>query len=519
MTLPIDSENWPKPPSELLPGLFETVAMADIMPAKDWADAIPRLPVAEILNIYRTEAPEGSDALAGFVAAHFAVPPEVEETVNTNQGLPLRAHIEALWPVLTREASDQHVGGSLIPLPNRYIVPGGRFREVYYWDSFFTMLGLGQAEADIRRDMIENFAYLIRTFGFIPNANRSYYLSRSQPPFFFKMVELLERDDPVQAYRQYLDELKTEHAFWMAGATYLAPGEAARRVVRMDDGSLLNRYWDDRDTPRDESYRVDVETAAGARGRSASVVYRDIRAAAESGWDISSRWFSRRHRLVSVETVDIVPPDLNAVLFGLELAIASGCGAVGDNVGQQRFMTAAADRKAAISAHLWNGDVGAFTGYDLATHTVVAAPSAASLYPMYFGAANDAQVKATVHLVKRRLLAPGGLLATPNTTGQQWDKPNGWAPVHWIAIKGLAANGETTLAKAIAERWLRTVSDTYRATGKLVEKYNVISDAPGGGGEYPLQDGFGWTNGVTLALLDLYPELARYGDVRPQQTG
>lgn len=155
--------------------------------------------------------------------------------------------------MLTREPQDHIPWSSLLALPQSYIVPGGRFSETYYWDSYFTMLGLAESgREDLLKCMADNFAWMIENYGHIPNGNRTYYLSRSQPPVFALMVELFE-EDGVRGARRYLDHLKMEYAFWMDGAESLIPNQAYRHVVRMPDGSLLNRYWDDRDTPRDES--------------------------------------------------------------------------------------------------------------------------------------------------------------------------------------------------------------------------------------------------------------------------
>jgi alpha,alpha-trehalase len=135
--------------------------------------------------------------------------------------------------------------------------------------------------------MVRNFAHLIDRFGHIPNGNRTYYLSRSQPPFFAAMVNLIAAREGDSVYTRYLPQLASEYAFWMEGEATLSRGAAHRRVVRLHDGTVLNRYWDDRDTPREESYREDVETARAAN-RSSQEVYRNLRAAAESGWDFTS---------------------------------------------------------------------------------------------------------------------------------------------------------------------------------------------------------------------------------------
>ncbi|MCG8442473.1 MAG: alpha,alpha-trehalase TreF [Caulobacterales bacterium] len=503
------------PPSEVYPGLFEEVALSGVIAPKDWVDVTPRIAPADIRAAYAAAAPATTDELARFVDAHFERPASIAEDLGGERSTRTMAeHIHALWPVLQRDAADAAPGGSLLALPHPYIVPGGRFREVYYWDAYFTMVGMGREHDAIKRRMVDNFAHLIATYGFIPNANRTYYLSRSQPPFFFMMVGLLSPGDETAAHLEYLDALRGEYAFWMNGAASLAPGEAHRRAVRLADGSLVNRYWDDRDIPRDESYPQDVETAERSE-RPAPIVFRNLRAAAESGWDFSSRWFTDGESLATVDAISIAPPDLNALLYGLERAIAAACARARDEACAAEHEAAAEARRAAMRAHLWRGDRGVFVDYDVAAGAPRDQVTAAALYPLFFGVASPEEARRTARAVEAALLAPGGLLTTAVETGEQWDAPNGWAPLHWIAVRGLAAYGEEELARAIAERWLATASRTYCETGKMVEKYDVAVARPGGGGEYPLQDGFGWTNGVTLALLALYPDMAGFGEVRP----
>ncbi|MFP5306102.1 MAG: trehalase family glycosidase, partial [Gammaproteobacteria bacterium] len=163
----------------------------------------------------------------------------------------------------------------------------------------------------------------------------------------------------------------------------------------------------------------------------------------------------------------------------------------------------ARQRRAAMHRYLWDEKAGHYVDYHWQRRTSTGKLSAATLYPLFTGAASTAQAARVARVVRAQLLAPGGLATTMLRTGQQWDKPNGWAPLQWIAVSGLARHGEDVLARTIAQRWLRTVEQSFAATGKLVEKYDVDDPGPGGGGEYPLQDGFGWTNGVTRALLDV----------------
>ena len=506
-----------EPPSVLFGDFFETVAMSGLfVDSKQWTDALPKYPPAEIVARAEGLDTDSLQALGDFLNAHFdlnpaapagaAVAPRIEPTrppaTAPGPRLPICAHIEALWPQLTRESTDEAPWSSRLPLPFPYVVPGGRFREVYYWDSYFTMLGLGP---ELRRSMVQNFAHEIRTYGHIPNGNRTYYLSRSQPPFFYGMVGLLAPERPAKAYAEFAEVLRAEHDFWMEDAEQSALDQPVRRVVTMPDGSRLNRYWDARDVPRDESYREDVEAAQEAGDIDRARLYRDIRAAAESGWDFSSRWFADGKSIETTRTTSIVPADLNSLLYGLEQAIAKGCREAGDSECADRYETLASDRRAAMHRYLWNEETGVYDDRLWTEDRLLGHVTAATLYPLFAGLATEAQAARIAEVVREDLFAEGGIVTTTHDTGEQWDAPNGWAPLQWIAVTGLRDYGEPELAETIAERWLALVTNVYAETGKLLEKYNVVNLVPGGGGEYPLQDGFGWTNGVTVGLYRLYP--------------
>ena len=491
----------PQPPEILYGELFSAAAESGALDGNRlMTTGIPREAPAEILSLYRQEKPATPEALRAFVERHFAaVTPPQEQPIA--RGLKLAAHIDALWDMLTRSAETVPANSSLLPLPHAYVVPGGQFVEIYYWDSYFTMLGLAESgRHGLARGMLDDFAYIIDTYGHIPNGNRSYYLSRSQPPFFYKMVELLAGDEPGR----YLPELKAEYAYWMDGAEGLRPGEARRRVVALENGLLLNRYYDDRDTPRDEAYRRDWMLAKNS-GREPAKLYRDIRAGAESGWDFSSRWFADGRTKATIVTAEILPVDLNSLMFGLEKAISEACSRTGDAACAADFEARARRRQAAINSLFWSDRDGYYVDYRWTEHRQIPTLSAATLYPLFVQAASGLQADDVARAVRKTLLQPGGLVTTPVNTGEQWDSPNGWAPLQWIAVDGFRRYGQDQLAGEIARRWLAEVSKAYGETGKLFEKYDVVSDRPGGGGEYPLQDGFGWTNGVTRRLMGLYP--------------
>ena len=490
----------PASPAQVFGDLFETVQRLDLFPdSKTFADADPRRPVAAILTDWAKEATRDADRVRAFVAANFTLP-DTAATPPPADRLPLAEHVTALWPMLTRDPVTPPEGSSLLALPRRHVVPGGRFRELYYWDSYFTMLGLARSgRQDLIEDMIADFGSLLDRYGRIPNGTRTYYLGRSHPPVFYLMASL-SHDRSDAARRQRLEWMRIEHRFWMRGADALAPGEEGARVVRMRDGALLNRYWDDRLTPRDESWREDVALALAAPHRPATQIWRDLRAAAESGWDFSSRWLGDRRTLETIRTTRILPIDLNALLYGLETAIAHEAAALGDAHAAAGFAARAEARRRAIATHLWNDAAGFYADHDLDAGVASDQPTAAMAFALFTGAADPAHA-AHVAAAIERLLAPHGLLTTLEETGQQWDSPNGWAPLQWVAIAGLERYGHDALADRIARGWAGGVAALYETTGQLFEKYDVLGGAIGGGGEYAPETGFGWTNGVVLEIL------------------
>ena len=494
-------------PAHDLGAVYRNVQMSGIFPdSKTFADARPRIAPAEIVAQYDSVRGLAGFDYRGFVERNFELPRAVGEGFQSDRSQTMEAHIRALWPVLTRPPDSADARSSLIPLPNAYVVPGGRFREVYYWDSYFTMLGLVEsARTDLVGHMLDNFAHLIATVGHIPNGNRTYYLGRSQPPFFGAMVGLYARaTDTTQALR-YLDALEAEHAFWMAGAERLSPAQTFRRVVRQPDGGLLNRYWDDLPEPRPESFRQDYELAQTLPATEREAFYRNVRATAESGWDFSSRWMRDPKDLRTLETTELIPVDLNSLLYEAERTIAAlraFRGRPGDSTVADRYSRAAEQRRQALLAAAYDPGSGFF--YDVRWRTgerVADRPTLAAAAPLYFGLATPEQGVRVAARLEREFLKPGGFVTTLIASGQQWDAPNGWPPLEWLAIEGVRRYRRDDLADAARDRWLALNRRTYRATGKMMEKYDVVDlNQRAGGGEYPTQDGFGWTNGVALAL-------------------
>jgi alpha,alpha-trehalase len=485
--------------------LYETVQTSGLFPdSKCFVDCVPLTSAEDILARYEKEKHAAEFDLKTFVQTHFRLPAETDNSyTSTNKSLP--EHLTELWKVLTRKPDEAQ--GTLIPLPNPYIVPGGRFREVYYWDSYFTMLGLQVSKrVDIIENMVNNFAYLIETVGFIPNGNRTYYLGRSQPPFFALMIMLLMEEKGDEILLHYQSSLEKEYAFWMEGADTLSATKTThRRVVRMPDGSVLNRYWDDNDAPRPEAYMEDKQVA-GDSGRNVNEVYRHIRAAAESGWDFSSRWFRDGQKMETIQTTDLIAVDLNCLLYSAEVLLATLYKKNQQPEKSEQMLQQLKQRKKSIQQYCWNKEKGFYFDYQFKDAQLSASYTLAGTFPLFISLADYEQSTKVAKIIEEKFLQPGGLLTTLSTTGQQWDAPNGWAPLQWIAYQGLQqpVYGQKKLAEKIKRNWMQINEKVYATTGKMMEKYNVIdTGSKAGGGEYPNQDGFGWTNGVYLKFLSL----------------
>jgi alpha,alpha-trehalase len=305
-------------------------------------------------------------------------------------------------------------------------------------------------------------------------------------------------------YAEHLPYLLAEYRFWMKGTRKLKTTEykAIYRVAQVAPATYLNRYYDSAATPRPESLREDETTAERSQRIKKDRVYLHLRAAAESGWDFSSRWFLDPHDITTIHTADILPVDLNCLLYQLETTIAACYQSIKNPLLQRKFERLASKRADAIQKFCWDDKAKFFVDYNFHQNLPTGRLTLAAVFPLFSNIATPAQAVHVAERLERDFLRSGGLVTTLINSGEQWDAPNGWAPLQWVAIQGLRNYGFAELANEIKKRWIAVNLAVYTSHYKLVEKYNVEdSNALGGGGEYPLQDGFGWTNGVLAALL------------------
>ncbi|TKS80705.1 Trehalase [Collichthys lucidus] len=422
--------------------------------------------------------------------------------------------IHELWKSLGRkirsDVKDHPELYSQIYTPHPVIVPGGRFRELYYWDSYWVINGLLLSEmTDTAYGMIQNFLYLVNRYGFVPNGGRIYYERRSQPPFLTLMVEsYYQATGDKEFLRAALPALEQEYRFWMQNRSTPVTVNGTEHV--------LNRYHVEVGSPRPESYTDDLELAEGLPEERKEQLWMDLKTGAESGWDFTSRWYidgdgNNNGTLKETRTSQILPVDLNALLCLNEKALALFHRTLGDGDSAALYERAAARRLGAIESVLWDAERGAWFDYNLVTHSKHFEFYPSNLAPVWAQCYSRPEMgeKAVQYLKGSGALHyPNGVPTSLRESGQQWDYPNAWPPLQHMLIDGLSklpSDDAKQLAFDLAQRWIKTNWLAYEKYAAMFEKYDVNGDGkPGGGGEYEVQLGFGWTNGVALQLLDQY---------------
>ncbi|PIA14618.1 glycoside hydrolase [Coemansia reversa NRRL 1564] len=491
-------------------------------------------------------------ALRKFVADNFGEEgselKEVElEELNTNPSFlnkvadPLvRAFghtVNSYWKTLIREQDLSTLCDgcvtSMLKLKYHFVVPGGRFREIYYWDTYFTLEGMLRSGLhDLAKSNIRDLLFLVKNYGFVPNGARLYYLNRSQPPLLTLMVKLYyEHTGDTDFVKEALPLLQREYRYWMDKHSVKVPCPLNR-----NNSLLLNRYIVDTDQPRPEAYSDDYELAHNVSNTDAGIqatVYADMATGAESGWDFSIRWVRdvnapEKQILQTIHTRQVVPVELNAILYQIELALAE-FGSITRMGSPEDYHCAAMRRRQNMEAIFLDKESGLFFDYLLDENRRSPTFTAASLWPYWsFGADMQSPKTNKAFEYLSRVLAnnKGGIPSTLNKSGQQWDWPMAWPPLQYVAMQAALKTQQTQLSVKIAQAFVDSVFCAWYNTGgsipdvllqlpnmtdsgHIFEKFNSFQvGKQGGGGEYTVQAGFGWTNGVLLWALDMFgPQL------------
>ena len=437
----------------------------------------------------------------------------------------------------------------LLYLPNRYVVPGGRFNEMYGWDSYFIVRGLVRDNRiELARGMVENFFFEIEHYGSILNANRTYYLSRSQQPFLTSMilsvynaVQVKGKDDRDWLERAYGYAVR-DHDMWLepelrAGDTGLS------RYFDFGEGPAPESLKDEKDLYRKVvEYFLNHPEQAGGRfeerhpGESRDLgpgtiyalrlcdmprtmesphceelrqlalsrdFYKGDRAMRESGFDISFRFGP-----FGADTHHYAAVCLNSLLYKTELDLAEMSELLGRKTNAESWRQLAAARRAAINRYLWDESRGEFFDYDFTKKTRSSYEYVTTFYPLWVGLATADQAKAVVANLKT-FEQPGGAVMSPYNTGAQWDSPYAWAPAQIILVEGLRRYGFVEDAERIAFKFASMIAENYAKEGYIVEKYNAVTrttDAAVTSGYQINVVGFGWTNAAYLEFLKQLPE-------------
>src|SRR5579884_86362 len=429
------------------------------------------------------------------------------------------AHIELR--VLPADFNDIHEHG-LLYLPRPYVVPGGRFNEMYGWDSFFIQVGLlRDGEIDLARDMAENFTYEIREYGKILNANRTYYLGRSQPPFYTEMLlGVYERTHDRQWLANAVPALEKYYRFWMSDPHLTAEtglsryydvgiGPAPEALADEVDAQGLTHY--DRVKQYYRTHQVpDYDVSQyydRATNQLTPLYYTGDRSVREGGFDPSNRYGP-----FSVDIIHYDPVCLNSLLYLMESQTGQIMSIVGREGDAGVWRHRAQQRAERINRLMWDPQDGLYYDYNFVQRKIRRYPFLSTFYPLWAGIASKEQASRVVANLPK-FECPGGLMTSTFESGNQWDAPFGWAPLHLIAVQGLRHYGFSDAADRITMEFDSVVRDSYRRQGFIVEKYDVVRRGTEVGaivfGYSANQAGFGWTNATFTALYDELPAALR----------
>ena len=422
-----------------------------------------------------------------------------------------------LAPLEQKGNSHQDAGLLYLPLP--YVVPGGRFNEMYGWDSYFIQLGLlRDGLVPLAKDMADDFVYEVREYGKVLNANRSYYLTRSQPPFLTEMVlGVYDRTKDKEWLRDAVPAIESYYKFWTT-EPHLTPDNGLSRYYDLGEGPAQEVLSSEKDAQGRTHYDLIKEYYKTHEFRDYDVnqyferdpnvmtdlFYKGDRSMRESGFDPSNRFGP-----FNIDIIHYDPVCLNSLLYVMEMQTAEIMKILERGADAEPWLKRAADRAAAMNRLMWDDLNGRYSDYDFATKKLRDYPFLTTFYPMWAGVASKEQA---ARLVKMLPLfeRDGGLQTSTHVSGNQWDAPFGWAPLELIACQGLRKYGYNEDADRISMKWLSLIRDQYRAHGFIVEKYDVVHGGKDVSGQIQFgyrtnEVGFGWTNTSFTVLYDALP--------------
>ncbi|XP_050295074.1 trehalase-like [Anthonomus grandis grandis] len=468
----------------------------------------------EFVNIHFTP----SNELEEWSPNDFTENPKFLEKIMNEEIKQFASDLVKIWPSLGRKVKSQVFKEpekySLIGVPNGVIIPGGRFREFYYWDSYWIIKGLLLSEmTQTAKGIIENLLYMVEKYEFVPNGGRVYYLNRSQPPLLTHMVGLyLNYTGDIEWVQKILPLLEKELNYWLNQKTI--------KVEKNQKTYYLAHYASNSDTPRPESYYEDINTCEYfIQNIERKHCFQGLKSGAESGWDFSSRWFfdqdgGVKTNLTHIDAQRVIPVDLNAFLCSAFRQLASFHSKLGDTKKSIKWAQLSKEWLSSIEELLYDSEDGIWYDYDmvLQRHRKMFFPS--NFVPLWTGSYNVVlrnkygQRAADYFNTNRIGEFKGGIPASLDDNNEQWDLPNAWPPLQEFVILGLWNTGNKMarkIALTSADQWIYANLKGFKEQTAMFEKYDAIKVGQyGGGGEYEVQKGFGWTNGVALNLINIF---------------
>ena len=445
--------------------LFEQVQMEGVFEeSSTFANAIPKAFTKKIMKAYKAESENKNFDLKKFVNQYFDT--EIDLDLKVPEGTEVEAYLEMVLDKMkvTSVASK----GSVMEMSKKYLASrSSNFPEIDYAESYFNLLGLeAQGDSEMLVEFPKNFAFMLHDNKCIPQKNRSYSTEQTGPPYLSAMTNILEASQGERILKFYLGSFFKEYQYWMNASYELVPGSQMDHSVKLIDGEILNRYWSGSTKPRIAFYKEDkdlVERIGDPK------ILRQVRAIQESTWLESSRWGMSNNNYEGANITNLIPVDLNALLYNLEKSIARAYKLLKQDPKSEFFFDKAEARKNALIKYCWNEEEGYFFDYNYVDQNQSEVVSIAGIYPLFFEIVDSKQAKRVAAKFENELLKEGGVSATNVETDLFWDASYGKAAYQWIAYKALKNYKQDTMAEKVRSNWIKSQE-------KLIQENKILPE-------------------------------------------
>ncbi|XP_050431937.1 trehalase-like isoform X2 [Adelges cooleyi] len=487
-----------------------------------------QVPSNTTLKQFINENFEDGNELEEWTPTDFTKNPSIITKIRDQNYKQWTHSLNQIWKTLSRKIKDDvkiHPDKySLIWVPNGFVIPGGIFEELYYWDTYWIVKGLLLCDMKkTARGVIDNLVSMVHRYGFMPNGSRVYYLNRTQPPMLILMVLSYYRaTNDFEYVKSILPELENEFKFWLDN----------RMITFFKDRKpyRMARYYAPSKGPRPETYRNDyIEAQTFRTEEEKNKFYINVKSAAESGWDFSSRWYITPNgtsfgHLSDIATSNIIPVDLNSILQTNAVTLSSWFYQTGDYSKADKYRAIAYVFLKSIQDVMWRADKGTWFDWDTINNKSREYFYASNFVPLWTGSfrmPRKTVSRAVLKYLKDHKIIESdysvkfyGIPTSMYLSKKRWDYPNAWPPLQAFLIQGLDRTQRKLaqkVATSMAKIWLHSNYKGFAEKSMMFKKYDVLVEGENGDdGEISPQIGFGWTNGVVLEFLNRWGDVASY---------